>query len=500
MKRLIIFLIGLMLLNSLAFAEGTKILGFGKHLKFGDVAVGDSVTRELTLYNRGDTDLTIFELYFHESLYGVYTGNFSGTIPPNGEQNVTITFSPTSNTLSQGSVYVVSDKTNRGDSSRSLIGQGIGADIDVTRKLGFGKHLKFGDVAVGDSETRELTLYNRGNADLTISELYFHESLDGVYSGNFSGTIPPNGEQNVTITFSPISDTFSQGSVYVVSDKTNSGDSSRSLTGQGVGGGDSCDGSTALTKGELRDMIVQGMDVTGVNTCMIIDMSNLFLGQSNFNQDISGWDTSRVKNMYSMFKGASSFNQSIGEWDVSNVRNMNGMFYGASLFNQPIGEWDVSNVRNMVQMFSYASSFNQPIGEWDISSVVEMGEMFYYARSFNQNIKNWGISSVEYFYEFSEYSKLEDKYNPFILSINAGVDKTVVIDSVVRLVGIAEENQWEQIYSYEWREGNTVLATTFSFNYIPTTIGSHTLTFIVGYNYDEYISMDSVKIEVIGNN
>ncbi|MEW4925009.1 BspA family leucine-rich repeat surface protein [Algibacter sp. 2305UL17-15] len=112
----------------------------------------------------------------------------------------------------------------------------------------------------------------------------------------------------------------------------------------------------------------------------VTDMSNAFVGKSNFNADISTWDVSSVINMHWMFVN-SGFNQPIGDWDVSSVTNMNSLFYGTG-FNQTIGDWDVSNVTDMVGMFE-KSGFNQPIGNWDVSSVTSMLVMFKDANSFS---------------------------------------------------------------------------------------------------------------------
>ncbi len=222
---------------------------------------------------------------------------------------------------------------------------------------------------------------------------------------------------------------------------------------------------TPVTRMALDMMILNGEDVTQVNTCKITDMSNLFMFNVGFNQDISGWNTgsvtnmegmffsassfnqpigawdvSNVTNMGLMFSSASGFNQPIGEWDVSNVESMELMFMGASLFDQPIGEWDVSNVNSMAFMFSSsafnhsigawdvssvndmrwmfydAQLFNQPLGEWDVSNVEDMNWMFKDAKAFNQDISEWSVDNVTSHDDFAVGSILQDDYNPFYVA------------------------------------------------------------------------------------
>jgi len=129
-------------------------------------------------------------------------------------------------------------------------------------------------------------------------------------------------------------------------------------------------------------MIINGRDVTEVNTCKITDMSYLL-------------------SLYT-------------EWNVSFVTNMRKMSSSTQVFNQSIGEWNISNVTNMSWMFSATQAFNQPIGEWDVSNVIYMSEMFNSATSFNQNIKGWNVNNVLSSSLFAtESSALEDKNNPF---------------------------------------------------------------------------------------
>ena len=77
---------------------------------------------------------------------------------------------------------------------------------------------------------------------------------------------------------------------------------------------------------------------------------------------ISGWDTSLVTNMSELFKDKRNFNGDISQWNVSNVTNMREMFSYAFAFNQPLEQWNVGNVTNMQVMFygSGMTSGNKP--------------------------------------------------------------------------------------------------------------------------------------------
>ena len=141
--------------------------------------------------------------------------------------------------------------------------------------------------------------------------------------------------------------------------------------------------------------------ISNWDTSCVTDMSELFMGHTNFNDDISAWDTSNVTNMSSMFPETSgwsstphNFNQDIGNWDTSNVTDMSSMFIGAIYFNQDIGNWDTSNVTDMSSMFWAADAFDHDINSWDTSNVTDMSSMFYDNTTFNRPIGNWDTSSV----------------------------------------------------------------------------------------------------------
>ena len=95
------------------------------------------------------------------------------------------------------------------------------------------------------------------------------------------------------------------------------------------------------------------------DTSQVTDMSELFRGESAFNDDIGRWDVSSVTSMYRMFWAASSFNGDVSSWNVAKVSSMGAMFKDTR-FNGNLSVWDVSSVSDMSQMFESAI-FNSDI-------------------------------------------------------------------------------------------------------------------------------------------
>jgi len=101
----------------------TRIIRIEGDLAFGSVSVGDSPARTMTIYNDGDSTLTISSISYPAG----FSGNWSsGTIAAGDSQNATVTFSPSVTQEYSGPITVNSDKTS-GINTISCSGTGIDA-------------------------------------------------------------------------------------------------------------------------------------------------------------------------------------------------------------------------------------------------------------------------------------------------------------------------------------------------------------------------------------
>ena len=229
--------IGLVFFSSTLIAdEETKILKLSDHPHFGVVTVGDSTTQELTIYNVGNSDLNITSIRFHENLNNAYSASWSGIIEPESSHTITITFAPTEEREYNGRVYIESDRTNIDeDRSRTLFGSATTDECTKILKLNPSPYIDFGNVIVGESLTKDITLSNEGTCPLNIEEIRFHENLNGVFSGFEDGIIEPGESITTPITFTPTEAVNYSGLFYVETDRTNTHiDRSRLLMGNGV--------------------------------------------------------------------------------------------------------------------------------------------------------------------------------------------------------------------------------------------------------------------------
>jgi surface protein len=147
-------------------------------------------------------------------------------------------------------------------------------------------------------------------------------------------------------------------------------------------------------------------DFNSLNTSRVINFSNCFRDQEQFNRPLSSWDTSKATNMSDMFNGCSSFNQNLNSWDVSNVVDMSRMFrncLGLNWGNTSVHgtsadvliNWDTGNVQNMSEMFrGIQNNQAEGVSSWDTSSLTNCSSMFRDCQSGFINLSQWDASNI----------------------------------------------------------------------------------------------------------
>jgi len=106
----------------------TQIINLSGNLAFGNVTVGTTSTKTLTISNTGDSPLTVTSISY--SYPADFSGNWSGIIPAGGSQSVTVTFTPTAVYSYTGTLTVNSDRTG-GVNTIAISGIGITASSAI---------------------------------------------------------------------------------------------------------------------------------------------------------------------------------------------------------------------------------------------------------------------------------------------------------------------------------------------------------------------------------
>ncbi|WP_445266882.1 BspA family leucine-rich repeat surface protein [Staphylococcus aureus] len=126
---------------------------------------------------------------------------------------------------------------------------------------------------------------------------------------------------------------------------------------------------------------VKRIDLSGLDTKNVTDMSFMFAGCSNLNVlNLDNLNTSQVKNMKYMFYGCQRLSTlDVDGFNTSNVEDMGFMFYGCSKqTNLDVSMFDTTKVKIMTAMFAYNSNLiDLRLGNWTTTNVSDMSWMFY---------------------------------------------------------------------------------------------------------------------------
>jgi len=203
-------------------------------LDFPDTEVNtNSQTLHFTVTNTGNSSFSITDMINSSSAFEVLNG-MSTTINPNSSITFDVRFSPTQAQTYNGTIEVVNDADNSNSSNSLVYLSGTGVNNNQYSEISLSGNLNFGNVEVGQSNTKTFTISNTGNQSMYVSTIDFPSN---VYSANWnSGTINGNSSQTVTITFQPTNAQSYNGNVNVISD-AQTGNNTISISGQGVNSG-----------------------------------------------------------------------------------------------------------------------------------------------------------------------------------------------------------------------------------------------------------------------
>ncbi len=198
--------------------------------------------------------------------------------------------------------------------------------------------------------------YTVNCADLIKSISYFQgeESRMGVYRITFEGTFHESGSLRGML------EGFSDAHEIDVTGLDTSGVTDMSYM--------FCDCSN----------VTNGIDVSGFDTSNVTDMSYMFSGCGMFELDLSGFDTSRVTDMNHMLNCRNVTTLDLRSFDTRLVTSMRAMFQGCNhLESVDLSSFDTSNVTNMRFMFNKCYELKTlDLSNFDTSKVTEMQDMF----------------------------------------------------------------------------------------------------------------------------
>jgi hypothetical protein len=181
---------------------------------YGNVLVGETLTRTFTINNPGDAALSVTAINLTGSAFAfVVAPALPIVVPMGGNYSFDVRFSPAARTAYLGNIAITSNAPVAGSPSVALSGTGISPEIGMEQPTGNGlvdgvSSVSFGTVDLGaqpPSLTRDLTFTIRNTGDANLTNI----SITGLAGTSFSVLTPPAtsvipGDQtNFTIRFAP---------------------------------------------------------------------------------------------------------------------------------------------------------------------------------------------------------------------------------------------------------------------------------------------------------
>ena len=196
---------------------------------FGNVTVGSPASQTIQLTNSGTGTLTISQVSAAGTGFSASAVSLPITLSAGQSTNFNAQFGPSSAGTDTGSISIVSNAPN----SPAVVALS-GTAIAATQVLGFSStSLGFGSVNTGSSASQSVTVTNKGNASVTISQIA--ESGAGFTLSGAGTPVTLSAGQTLTfgVTFNPSATGSDAGTVTLASNATGS-PTTISLSGTGV--------------------------------------------------------------------------------------------------------------------------------------------------------------------------------------------------------------------------------------------------------------------------
>ena len=198
-------------------------------LSFGEVKVGESNTLSVAVKNTGTADLIVSVSGAPSSVSLSWK---EATIVPNSSKSLSVTYTPKEVSELSSVLKFTSNATN-GTKTVNLSGKGVsGSDNTAFPVIALSaESLDFGNVTVGESGKKAITISNTGNKVLTVSKISFPSGYTGDWS---SGSIASGSSKVLNLTFRPTAAQTYNGNLTIESDASNGSSKVVSIKGTGV--------------------------------------------------------------------------------------------------------------------------------------------------------------------------------------------------------------------------------------------------------------------------
>ena len=174
-------------------------------INFGDVAVGQSLQRAVTITNAGTANLTILEFTSSNPRFAASVA-LPLTLSPGATRDLFVNFQPTNAAVESGTLTIRSNDAATPQATVTLAGRGTagggGPSTGTPAMTITPASLAFGDTGVGVNKDLNLTIRNTGTGALVISSIAASQPSFSMV-GSSTLTILAGAEQVIAIRFAP---------------------------------------------------------------------------------------------------------------------------------------------------------------------------------------------------------------------------------------------------------------------------------------------------------
>src|ERR1700723_4365885 len=197
-----------------AAATGPSIEISPSTVSFGDLTVGQSATKTVTVTNNGTEVLTVSGISVTGTGFSASGPKLPMSLSAGQSASISAVFKPTGANADTGKITIASNA----DGSPSLVAlSGTGTTTTAAELTATPSSVAFGSVAVGSEETQTIKLANTGSAAVAIAKVA--SSGTGVSVSGMTAPMTLNGGQSttLTVTYKPTSAATLAGSVSITS-------------------------------------------------------------------------------------------------------------------------------------------------------------------------------------------------------------------------------------------------------------------------------------------
>jgi len=262
-------------------------------VSFGNLAVGQSATKTVTLTNTGTDMLTVSGISVAGTGFTASGPHLPISLSAGQSASISAIFKPTAGSADTGTITI----TSNADGSPSLINLS-GTGMTAAALTATPNSIAFGSVAVGSEATQTIHLENTGSEAAAISKIAFSGTGISISGITAPMTLSSGQTANLTVTYKPVSAATLAGSVSITS---NASDPSMVI---GINAT-----ATSSTLSATPSSVSFGNVVVGSDTTQTIRLQNIGTSQvaiSSITPSVSGVAISGISLPANLAPGASA--------------------------------------------------------------------------------------------------------------------------------------------------------------------------------------------------